>query len=181
MKGKLVQTSAISEYDLGGEGDLFKAPEPITTIIEEPILDLDLATISIISGGEDAICSQAVKLTDILTMQTGPLLDDVFYECNDLLEKPVMHESSPEIPDVKVPVKMTGEGLASDHGSDGTIQKSTSSGCLTSTGENSGLPTKGNFLNCRGLNIDTSGMRRAFSEGDMQVSIWEIFSRDYQS
>jgi hypothetical protein len=38
----------IPEYDLGGEGDLFKAPEPI---IEEPLLTLDpvAAAISIMS------------------------------------------------------------------------------------------------------------------------------------
>ncbi|URE24183.1 CCT motif family protein [Musa troglodytarum] len=34
----LVQTCAISEYDLGGEGDLFKAPRPI---LEEPVLAFD--------------------------------------------------------------------------------------------------------------------------------------------
>ncbi|ONM61218.1 40S ribosomal protein S4-3 [Zea mays] len=34
-EGNLVQPSMVSEYDLGGEGDLFKAPE---AIIKEPLL-----------------------------------------------------------------------------------------------------------------------------------------------
>ncbi|KAA8540034.1 hypothetical protein F0562_026726 [Nyssa sinensis] len=85
--GNLVQTSTISEYDLGGEGDLFKAAEPI---IEEPVLGLDpmTAAISMISFGEDVISSQALKVADIESIQSEQLLSEVFYEIEkDLLAK----------------------------------------------------------------------------------------------
>ena len=53
MQDDLVQSSAMSEYDLAAEGDLFKALEPI---IKEPIMDMDpmTAAISMISCGEDS-------------------------------------------------------------------------------------------------------------------------------
>ncbi|XP_071707461.1 uncharacterized protein [Rutidosis leptorrhynchoides] len=94
----LIQTSSIiSDYDLGGEGDLFKAPEPI--IIEQHpslIRGIDpmtsssaAAAISMIScGEEDIITPQEMKLTtDIQSLQNEEFLNDVFYECKDILAK----------------------------------------------------------------------------------------------
>ncbi|KAK4762294.1 hypothetical protein SAY87_030178 [Trapa incisa] len=83
--GEHVQTSTITEYDLGGEGDLFKAPEPIT---EEPMLELDplAVAISMMSFDEDSILVQDL---DITSLQNQPLMSsEVFYEDHeDLVEK----------------------------------------------------------------------------------------------
>ncbi|GKC93128.1 hypothetical protein Tco_1158570, partial [Tanacetum coccineum] len=92
----LIRTSAISDYDLGGEGDLFKAPEPI---IEQPLVSLDPMTsaMSMISCGEDAISPQELKVTDIESLQNEEFLNDVFYECKNILanEAATGSESSP--------------------------------------------------------------------------------------
>lgn len=82
---RLIEMSPISEYDLGGEGDLFKAPEPI---IQESIAYLDpmTAPISMISCGEEVIPPQALKVS--ASIQSDQLLSEVFYDCQkDLLEK----------------------------------------------------------------------------------------------
>ncbi|KAL4324115.1 hypothetical protein GQ457_11G032870 [Hibiscus cannabinus] len=114
-----VPISTISEYDLGGEGDLFKAPEPI---IEEP------AAISLISQG--------LKAADIESIQNEQLLE-VLYEC----EKDLMEQA-----------------------------KSVSSGCLSSMEWVQGAAIKPNFLDFPGMDFGSAyGMRRAFSEGDMQT------------
>jgi len=75
-KGNLVHTSTISEYNPGGERDLFKAPEPF---IEEPVASLDpmTAAISMISCGEDVISSQGLTVADIESLQSELLLSDV--------------------------------------------------------------------------------------------------------
>ena len=77
LQSDLVQSSVISDYDLGAEGDLFKAPEPI---IEEPVMDMD-PIISIMSCGEDVVSSQGLESTDIDVLQNDQLLSEVFYEC----------------------------------------------------------------------------------------------------
>ncbi|CAL5414354.1 unnamed protein product [Camellia sinensis] len=76
VRGNLVQTSTILEYDMGGEGDLFNAPEPI---IEDPTVGLDpmTAAISMISCGEDIISSQTLKAADIESIQNDQLLSEV--------------------------------------------------------------------------------------------------------
>ncbi|KAK4792231.1 hypothetical protein SAY86_022666 [Trapa natans] len=82
---ELAQSSTITAYDLGGEGDLFKAPEPVT---EEPMLELDplAVAISMMSFSEDSILVQDL---DITSLQNQPLMSsEVFYESHeDLVEK----------------------------------------------------------------------------------------------
>ena len=93
----------ISEYDMGGEGDLFKAPEPI---IEEPVMGLDPVTvaITIVSCGEDVISRQALKVADIESLQKEQLLSEVLYECEkDLLEKAALDLPLSEVLDIKIP------------------------------------------------------------------------------
>ena len=87
------QPSLISEYDLGAEGDLFKAPEPI---IEEPLLALDpvAAAISMMSGGDNAM-DDSIKVSDM-----G--LSEVLYECEK--EKSAIEETISELLDVKIPM-----------------------------------------------------------------------------
>ncbi|KAE8662731.1 HSP20-like chaperones superfamily protein isoform 1 [Hibiscus syriacus] len=75
----LIPTSKISEYYMGGDGDLFKNPQPI---IEESALDLDhmTAAMPLISCNEDVITSQELKAADIELFQNEQLLE-VLYEC----------------------------------------------------------------------------------------------------
>ncbi|XP_058095931.1 uncharacterized protein LOC131241215 [Magnolia sinica] len=164
-RSNLVQTSTVSEYDLGGEGDLFKAPEPI---IEEPEVGLEsldpmTVAISMISSGEDVISPETMKVTGIESIQSNHLLSEVFYECkNDLLRKSTFEESFPEVSDVKVPAIQMEEDLTAGLTSNGPMQKSISSGSLNSM--------RPSFLDFQTIDLGAAfGMRRAFSEGDIQT------------
>ncbi|KAF2312124.1 hypothetical protein GH714_028140 [Hevea brasiliensis] len=109
LLSNIFQTSTISEYDLGGEGDLFKAPEPI---IEEPLVGLDpmTAALSMISCGEEVISSQGLKVADIESIETEQLLSEIFYECKkDLMEKAAIETPLSEILDIKIPVMRVDE------------------------------------------------------------------------
>lgn len=183
MQGSIFQPSIMSEYDLGGEGDLFKAPE---TIMEEPVLGIDpvaAAAISIISNTDDTI-----NVSDMHLMQTEQLLNDVFFECKkDLLEKSAIEENTDftDLLDVKIPPVqeimevpvqnvqesgMKGVGEICAQG-EGVIQKSISSGCLKSMEWVPGCSVRPNFLGFQGLDFETAfGLRRAYSEGDIQVN-----------
>ncbi|XP_022723604.1 uncharacterized protein LOC111280447 isoform X2 [Durio zibethinus] len=167
----LVQTSTISEYDLGGEGDLFKAPEPI---IEEPIMDLDpmTAAISLISCGEDVITSQGLKAADIESIQNVQLLE-ALYECEkDLMAQAGIETPLPEVLDVKIPVMKTDEiqNQENEVFCDIPFQKSVSSGCLSSMEWMQAAAIKPNFLDFPGIDFGSVyGMRRAFSEGDIKT------------
>ncbi|KAL3521638.1 hypothetical protein ACH5RR_019787 [Cinchona calisaya] len=169
LAGNLIQASLISEYDLGGEGDLFKAPEPI---IEEPVIGLDpmAAAISMISCGGDVIGPQDLKVSDIeSSIDNGQLLSEVFYECkNDILAKEATESTFSEVLDVKV----LQENLITvgDLLSQGSFQKSVSSGCLSSMEWIHGAPIRPNFLDFPGMDLGAVyGMRRAFSEGDIKT------------
>ncbi|KAF6173051.1 hypothetical protein GIB67_006427 [Kingdonia uniflora] len=168
--GNLFPTSTISEYDLGGEGDLFKAPEPI---IEKPMISLDpmSAAISMISCGNDVISPQTGKVVDI---ESGHLLSEVFYECKkDLLENTAMRDPFSEVLEFKIPVLQIEEppAVGSDKLVSGrSIQKSASSGCLNSVELKPGNSMRPNFLDFQGIDFGAAyGMRRAFSEGDIQT------------
>uniref|UniRef100_M8ASE0 CCT domain-containing protein n=1 Tax=Aegilops tauschii TaxID=37682 RepID=M8ASE0_AEGTA len=90
------QPSLISEYDLGAEGDLFKAPEPI---LEEPLLALDpvAAAISIMSGSDNAM-NNTVKASDMS-------LSEALYKCEkELMEESAIEETISELLDVKIPM-----------------------------------------------------------------------------
>ncbi|XVF53404.1 hypothetical protein PTKIN_Ptkin05aG0096900 [Pterospermum kingtungense] len=167
----LVQTSTISEYDLGGEGDLFKAPEPI---IEEPVVSLDpmASVISLISCGEDVITSQELKAADIESIQNEQLLE-VIYECEkDLMVQAAIESPLSEVLDVKIPVVKTDETQNQENKvlCDVQFQKSVSSGCLNSMEWMQGAAMKPNFLDFPGMDFGSVyGMRRAFSEGDIKT------------
>lgn len=168
-----ITTSSISDYDLGAEGDLFKAPEPI---IEEPVMGIDplmTAAISMISCGGDVIASQDLKVSDIeSSVDNGQLLSEVFYECKkDILAKEATETTAfSEVLDIKIPLAKTSDDdhsnllIAGDMLSQGQFQKSVSSGCLSSM--------KPNFLDFSGMDLGSVyvyGMRRAYSEGDIKV------------
>ncbi|KAH1037928.1 hypothetical protein J1N35_039671 [Gossypium stocksii] len=166
----MVQTSAISEYYLGGEGDLFKAPEPI---IEEPIVDLNpmTAAISLSFCGEDVITSQGFKAADIESIQNEQFLE-VLYECEkDLMARAVIETPLSEVLDVKIPLK-TDENQNHENEvlCDVPFQKSVSADCLSSMEGMQGAAMKPNFLDFPGIDFGSAyGMRRAFSEGDIKT------------
>ncbi|KAA3464667.1 Zinc finger CONSTANS-LIKE 5-like protein [Gossypium australe] len=170
QKPNASMTSAISEYYLGGEGDLFKAPEPI---IEEPIVDLNpmTAAISLSFCGEDVITSQGFKAADIESIQNEQFLE-VLYECEkDLMARAVIETPLSEVLDVKFPLK-TDENQNHENEvlCDVPFQKSVSSDCLSSMERMQGAAMKPNFLDFPGIDFGSAyGMRRAFSEGDIKT------------
>ncbi|RDX89770.1 Zinc finger protein CONSTANS-LIKE 5 [Mucuna pruriens] len=168
----LVQSSAMSEYDLAAEGDLFKAPEPI---IEEPIMDLDpmTAAISMISCGED-VSSQGLKSTDIDILENDQFLSEVFYECKkDLLEKAALESPLSEILEIKVgPVLNIDENSIQENKllPDMQLAKSVSSGSLSSMDWMRGAAMKPAFIDIPAIDFNAVyGMRRSFSEGDIKT------------
>ncbi|MCD9638158.1 hypothetical protein HAX54_021932 [Datura stramonium] len=165
--------STISEYDLGGEGDLFKAPQPI---LEEPLMGLDpmTAAISMISCSEDVISPQGLKVSDLETsFENEQLLSEVFYECKkDLFEKDAIDTPLSEVLDMKIPIVKADGNLTADENlvSQGSFQKSISSGCLSSMEWIHEAPMRPNFIDFGGLHFGAVyGMRRAFSEGDIKT------------
>ncbi|XP_061356170.1 putative zinc finger protein CONSTANS-LIKE 11 [Gastrolobium bilobum] len=167
----LVQSSAMSEFDLLVEGDLFKAPEPI---IQEPSVDLDpmQAAMSMISCGED-VSSQGLKSSDIDVLQNEQLLSDVFYECKkDLLEKVALESPLSDILEIKIPTLNIDEILVQENKplADVPLPKSVSSGSLSSMDWMYGAAMKPAFLDFPGIDFNAvNGMRRAFSEGDIKT------------
>ncbi|KAJ4955192.1 hypothetical protein NE237_011975 [Protea cynaroides] len=168
----LVQNT-VSEYDLGGEGDLFKAAEPI---IEEPVITLDpmTAAISMISCGEDVIPSQTINVTDMESIQSETLLSEFYYDCKkDLLAQSRMEESLQEVLDVKIPGVQVDEDPTAEKNrlnSGTTIPKSVSFECLSSVDQFPGGAARPNFLSFQGVDFETAcGIRRVFSEGDIQL------------
>ncbi|KAG9448272.1 hypothetical protein H6P81_014400 [Aristolochia fimbriata] len=174
--GNLLQTTTVSDYDLGVEGDLFKAPESINVILEETVLDLDpvSAAISMISAGEDVMSVDPVKVAGMDSIQSGPLLSEDFYECRkELLAKSAIEESFQELQEVKFPSINMEEDFRREKGKpvfDAQMQKSVSSGCLSSVEWISGGSTRPSFLDFQGMDLgEAFGMRRAFSESDIQT------------
>ncbi|XP_074567562.1 uncharacterized protein LOC141824220 [Curcuma longa] len=98
--GIMAQIPTVAEYDMGGEGDLFKAPE---AILEEPALELDIAVaMSIISTEGDAI-REPIKVVDIESFHNDHL-NSVIYECKkDLLEESEIEDSITELLGAKIP------------------------------------------------------------------------------
>jgi len=159
--GDMGQPSLISEYDLGGEGDLFKAPEPI--IDEPPLL-----------GGLDPVAAA-------ISMMSDNAMDDdaikVLYECEkELMEKSAIEETISELLDVKIPMLQVEEAPACAidgiraAAAECSLHKSVSSGCLNSTEWMNGASSvRPNFLDFGGLDFEAAfGLRRAYSEGDIQ-------------
>ncbi|KAL5998991.1 hypothetical protein ACLOJK_009940 [Asimina triloba] len=159
----LVPNSTALDYDLGG-GDLFRAPE---TIIEEPGLRFDAmtATMPMISGCEDVISTQGIKVADIESIEREHQLNEVFYECKkDLLAKSAINDTFSEVSDIKIPT-MQMDYLTIDRDKSifaGAIQKSISSDSLSS------IP-RPSFLDFQTMDLGVAfRMRRSFSEGDLR-------------
>ncbi|XP_074565692.1 uncharacterized protein LOC141822158 [Curcuma longa] len=94
----MAQAPSISEYDMGGEGDLFKAPEPI---LEDPALDPMANAMSIISGGGDVI-TETIKAADIESIHNDHL-SDIYYGCKkDLMEKSEIEEQISELLEAEI-------------------------------------------------------------------------------
>ncbi|CAA3026297.1 zinc finger CONSTANS-LIKE 10-like isoform X1 [Olea europaea subsp. europaea] len=170
--GNLNQTSSVSDYNLGEEGDLFKAPEPV---IPEPLIGLDpmTAAISMISCGENIISPDALTASAIeSSIESGQLLSEVYYECKkDILAKDATVTPLSDIMDIKVPTVKTDKLPISDEKMlpEGLFQKSVSSGCLSSMDWIRDAPLRPNFL-IPGMDLgEVYGMRRAFSEGDIKT------------
>ncbi|CAO2821299.1 unnamed protein product [Amaranthus hypochondriacus] len=130
----IITTSTISDYDLGGEGDLFKAPEPI---IEEPIgsvVDPLQAAIAMMSCVDNIIPTSGLKVGDMESLQNEQLLCDVFDGCqHELLEKTSVGTAFSEAVDIKFPLMLTNE-LQTDETKpvpEFPISKSDSSGSLS--------------------------------------------------
>lgn len=161
----LAETSTISEYNLEGEGDLFRALEPI---IEEPIVGLDsmTAAISLISCGEDVITSQELKDADIESFQNEQLLE-VLYECEkDLMARGAIGTAPAAVLDIDTPVVKTNES----QNRDASFEECVSSDCLSSMECMQEAAVEPNFLDFTGMDFGSVyGMRRAFSEGDIKT------------
>ncbi|KAJ0267192.1 CCT domain-containing protein [Hirschfeldia incana] len=187
MNNAFAESSNMHEYDIGEEGDLFKAPNPI---LEEPILAVDplSAALTMISCGEDSsqgLCE--LPDLDLGSLQSGQqLLDRAFYECEqDLMMKSPMESSFSDVLDIKnisdvdLDVKKVSDVLdiknvyvvtAIDETKD--MQKSVSSGnlsCMDWSQAQQEAVVIQNFPDFAQLDFSTDyGMRRAFSEGDIQ-------------
>ncbi|CAN8302054.1 unnamed protein product [Cochlearia groenlandica] len=164
-----VESSNISEYNIGEEGDLFKAPDPI---LEEPILSLDplSSALTMISFGENTSQGLCCELSDIDigSLENGQeLLDNVFYECEqDLMLKSAMDSPLYDVLDIKNITVVTNIDESKD------VQKSVSSGNLSSMDWSQAQQETYVMKNLPDFaQIDFGsvyGMRRAFSEGDIQ-------------
>ncbi|KAL9240530.1 hypothetical protein vseg_014737 [Gypsophila vaccaria] len=168
----VITTSAISDYDLGGEGDLFKAPE---AIIEEPMGQLDdpvmSAALAMMSCGEDVMAPPSFEISDMESMHNEQLLCDVFDGCRkELFEKTSVETSFSDV--IKFPLMMTNEAQIDENKMlpDLRFTKSDSSGSLSSMEWVSGANVRPEFLDFPDLDFPaTFGMRRAFSEGDIKT------------
>ncbi|XP_010671464.2 zinc finger protein CONSTANS-LIKE 7 isoform X1 [Beta vulgaris subsp. vulgaris] len=166
----IITTSTISDYDLGGEGDLFKAPEPI---IEEPIGSLDPMTIAMITCVDNGMPTSGLEVADMESLQNEQLLCDVFDGCeNELFEKTSVETSVCDVLDIKVPLMMTNEVQTEENKSlpDLPFSKCGSSGSLNSMEWVSSATMRPNFLDFPEMDFGAAyGMRRAFSEGDIKT------------
>ncbi|KAJ8465330.1 hypothetical protein OPV22_027882 [Ensete ventricosum] len=168
--GNLVQISAISEYDLGGVGDLFEAPEPI---LEESILALDPITdaMSVMSGYGSTITEETLKIADMESIQNEDFLGDALYDCQKDLFANSTAGVLPEALDIAAAAVQTEETLAGERSfAEGSLPKSISFGCLSSVDCFNISTVESSFLGVNDMNLDAAfGMRRVYSEGDIRV------------
>lgn len=172
IPSSLMQTSTISDYNLGGEGDFFKAAEPV---VGEPLMGVDpmTAAISMISCGEDLISPQSLTVSDIEScIESGQLLSEVFYECRkDLLAKQGNEMPPCEVLSIQIPCGKIDENFMVDEKllAEGAFQKSISSSCLRSMESVHEAPPRPRFVDFPDLDLGAfNGMRRSFSEGDIK-------------
>ncbi|KAI3757730.1 hypothetical protein L6452_05273 [Arctium lappa] len=151
------EISTISDYDLGGVGDLFKAPEPI---IEQPLVTLDHMTpaMSVILCEEEAV-SQEIKVTDPESLQNGDFPSNLFFKYKDILAK----ESSFPSEVLKFELPTTKDDIEENLHSPEKITKSASSISLSSV---DGDQIRPSGVNSNEIELKkVHGMRRVFSEG----------------
>ncbi|XP_023541455.1 putative zinc finger protein CONSTANS-LIKE 11 [Cucurbita pepo subsp. pepo] len=166
--------STICEYDMGGEGDLFEAPQP-QPFVEDTFIGLDpvMAAISMMSCAEEVISPEGLKVADFQSLQNDQLLNEVYYECEkDLLEKAALERPLPEALNIDIPVLYPEENQIPENKPlpDVSIQKSTSSGGLSSMDLLKEPTIKPSLIDFPGMDFSSVyGMRRAFSEGDIKT------------
>ncbi|CAL9166056.1 unnamed protein product [Musa hybrid cultivar] len=158
-----------SEYDMGGGGDLFKAPEPF--LVEAELERDPMATaVPIIYGGGDVI-TEIIKVASMESIQNDHL-DGLFYECKKgLLEESEIENSISELLDVKIPAVQIDEVPPSKDLSqaDGSMQKSISSGCLNSVEWVPRSTMRPEFFDFQELDFEAAfGLKRSYSEGDIR-------------
>ena len=149
-----MQISTISDYDLGGEGDLFKAPKPI---IEQPLVALDHMTsaMSMIMCGEEVFSHESLQSDDFTS--------NPFFEYKDILAN---ETSSPlevlncEFPTIK-------DNIEENFHPSEKITKSASSISLSSVDGAQIRPSCVIFDETALKKIH--GMQRVFSEGYIKV------------
>ncbi|RWW80733.1 hypothetical protein BHE74_00010910 [Ensete ventricosum] len=172
-------TCAISEYDLEGGGDLFKAPKPT---LEESVLAFDpiAAANSMIFGGERIFMEDKIGIADMESIQNEDPFCEVFYDCkNDLLalstDAPV-----PEAADFMLPVLQNEEVTVGESNyifAEGPLQRSVSFGCLSSVDcTNGSLPMGLSsigpcLLDGHEMNLEAAFGLRTYSEADIQVRL----------
>ena len=149
---------------------------------ENPIIELDSAVFSL-SG-------DTIKISDISSISDDQLLDDVFGDCEDLLKDTRVEDAFPELSETVTPsMSVTAadeeqkaelkveEDISQTEkvAVEASLQKSVSSGSLTSMDCVNGGETRTSprFLGMPGMDLGAVfGMRRAYSEGDIQVGKW---------
>ena len=142
----------LSEYDLGREGDLFNAPEPIE---EPPLLGLDpvTAVIPMMSGGDN----------DTIKVGLSEVMEKSAIACEkELMEKSAIEETISELLDVNIPmlqvpaVELRASPPSAAAGGECSLQKSMSV-------KSPSVRVRPNFLDFQGLDLE--GLRTAFSQG----------------
>ncbi|KAJ8459810.1 hypothetical protein OPV22_032736 [Ensete ventricosum] len=164
----LVQTCAISEYDLGGEGDLFKAPRPI---LEESVLAFDpiAAATLLLSGYGSSITTDNIEIVDMESIQNGDLLCEAFYGCEkDLLVKSA-HVPAPDVADFVLPSLQLEETIVGERNcfsAEMPLQK------RDSTNASSVGPR---LLDVHEVDLEAAFGMRTYSEGDIQSTGVDCF------
>ncbi|CAL9758441.1 unnamed protein product [Musa acuminata subsp. burmannicoides] len=163
--GNLVQIS-FTDYDLGGDGDLFEAPKPIL----EESLDPLTATMSVMPGYGSTITEETMKTTDAELIQDEDLSCEVFFDCKrDILTKSTTIVPSPGTV-AAVQTEEDTAGAKDNSFAEGSLQKSGSFGCLGSVDYSKVLSVEPCFLGVSDMNLEVAfQMRRAYSEGDIQI------------
>ncbi|KAG8390413.1 hypothetical protein BUALT_Bualt01G0080700 [Buddleja alternifolia] len=154
IPSSLVQTSTISDYNLGGEGDLFNAPE---LVIREQLTGLDPMTITDIES----------------SIESGQLFSEAFYACrNDILAQEGTNETPlSEVLSIENPTVKMDENFIADEKllPEGSFQRSVRSSSLRLMDCVIEAPPRPDFLDFPVMDFEeVYGMRRAFSEGDIK-------------
>ncbi|WOL14174.1 hypothetical protein Cni_G22954 [Canna indica] len=163
----LVQQPAISEYDLGGGGDLFDAPTPL---LQDSLLASDPLTSAISMMAEYGIA-------EMESIQNEDLLNEVFFHCNDdLLADPTEpFVAVPEASEFVAPLLQTEEDGGGEKMNrpfaEETLQKSVSLECLSSVGSTSVSNVGNCLLDVHEIDLEAAFgmMTRTYSEGDIHL------------